>query len=66
MLNIVKAMKEIDDIDISQLEKLINLAKLASMQNTDDIAPSKAKLGPVVNASQPGPAQPAKTTSVIG
>ena len=35
-LNIVKAMKEVEDVDLSQLEKLIQLSRVVSLQNVVD------------------------------
>jgi hypothetical protein len=62
MLNIVKAIKEIDDIDLAQLEKLITLSKVLNTQEKIDegaaaAAPlSKTVAQPVV--SQPVVSQP--------
>jgi len=51
VLNMVKAMKEIEDIDIGQLEKLINLSRLLAAK-TDDNEPSAvgSPLGSVAKA----------------
>lgn len=53
MLNIVRAVKEIDEIDLSQLEKLIGLARMLNVQGEiDEKNANDASLGAVAQASQ--------------
>jgi len=50
ILNIVKAVKEIEGIDIAQLEKLISLSRL--LAETTEGSEGSGKLGSVANAMQ--------------
>jgi len=63
MLNLVKTMKEIEDIDLGQLEKLITLSKLLAEKTNDfQDAAQKGQLGAVAKATLP--TQSAQTTGV--
>jgi len=52
MLNIVKAMKEIEDIDISQLEKLISLSKLLAKKTEEETNKNKSVANVVQQAKR--------------
>jgi len=50
ILNIVKALKEIESIDIAQLEKLVSLSRILSAK--EKVSEGEEALGPVANAMQ--------------
>jgi len=63
MLNLVKTMKEIEDIDLGQLEKLITLSKLLSEKTNDfENAAQKGQLGSITKAIRP--TQASQTTEI--
>jgi len=52
-LNIAKAMKELEDVDLSQLEKLIQLSRVVSAENiVDEKRQSASKKGTMVEAAR--------------
>ena len=53
MLDLVKAIKEIDDIDINQVKQMLDLARILNVQGRiDDKEAAKSTMGTIAQASQ--------------
>ena len=67
MLNIVKAIQEIDDIDLGQLEKMLSLARVLNVQGKLDEQDAKdSTMGVVAQTSQQITPQQGSTAQQIG
>jgi hypothetical protein len=55
ILNIVKAIKEIEDIDIAQLEKLISLSRIIDAKGAEDAIESKRTTASIINQANQAP-----------
>ena len=66
MLNLIKALKEIDTIDIGQIEKLLALSNIMkAQQKQEEETPLEAAIPPVAIQTPPGAIQQAQPTQEV-